>query len=60
MFFGSLPFVYFPEDEDSKRMLVLPMSCQSGNLDIKKFKETMVEWQERLGRILADLTHLLE
>ncbi|WP_051912451.1 glycoside hydrolase family 13 protein [Carnobacterium funditum] len=43
-----ITFRYFPEDETQKDAR-LPMSMQSGNLDIKKFKETMVEWQERLA-----------
>ncbi|SEL11188.1 alpha-glucosidase [Carnobacterium iners] len=43
-----ITFRYFPEDETQKDAR-LPMSMQSGNLDIKQFKETMVEWQECLA-----------
>ncbi|MGB6178911.1 glycoside hydrolase family 13 protein [Carnobacterium sp.] len=43
-----ITFRYFTEDETQKDIR-LPLSMQSGSLDIKKFKKTMVEWQERLS-----------
>ena len=43
-----ITFRYFTEDETQKDSR-LPLSMQSGNLDIKQFKRTMVEWQARLA-----------
>ncbi|MEG0442761.1 MAG: alpha-glucosidase [Carnobacterium sp.] len=43
-----ITFRYFPE-EDARKDSRLPLTMQSGKLDIKAFKETMVEWQSKLA-----------
>ncbi|MER2133026.1 MAG: alpha-amylase family glycosyl hydrolase, partial [Carnobacterium inhibens] len=43
-----ITFRYFPEEDDRKDHR-LPFTMQSGKLDIKAFKETMVEWQSKLA-----------
>ncbi|MGX7419765.1 glycoside hydrolase family 13 protein [Carnobacterium gallinarum] len=43
-----ITFRYFTEDESEKDSR-LPLGMQPGKLDLVKFKETMVEWQEKLA-----------
>lgn len=43
-----ITFRYFSED-NTKKDVRLPLTMQSGKLDLKAFKAIMSEWQDRLG-----------
>ena len=45
-----ITFRYFPEEEQSKDER-LPLDMQHGKLDLKEFKQTMVEWQSELASV---------
>lgn len=45
-----ITFRYFPETEHEKDER-LPLSMQHGELDLKKFKQTMAEWQKELAPV---------
>lgn len=45
-----ITFRYFPENEDNKDQR-LPLNMQKGKLDLKRFKETMQEWQAKMDPV---------